>query len=102
MIAKVEFHFGQLFLRVGFIVINLTAPSCMVVRFCNKRGAAEQWIKKGKQAVAMTRLSCLRFCGNEVQLWLSILAYNLGNLWWRLALPKAIGSGRSPVCSSAW
>jgi Transposase DDE domain group 1 len=27
-----------------------------------------------------------------VRLWLSIFAYNLGNLWWRLALPKAVGN----------
>ncbi len=46
----------------------------------------------GKQAVAMTRLSCHRFRANEVRLWLSVLAYNLGNLWRRLALPEAIGS----------
>ncbi len=38
----------------------------------------------------MTRLSCHRFRGNEVRLWLSILAYNLGNLWRRLALPAGI------------
>jgi hypothetical protein len=38
----------------------------------------------------MTRLSCHRFRGNEVRLWLSILAYNLGNLWRRLALPGGI------------
>jgi len=43
-----------------------------------------------KQAVKMTRLSCHRFRGNEVRLWLSILAYNLGNLWRRLVLPKEI------------
>ena len=29
-----------------------------------------------------------RFRGNEVRLWLSILAYILGNLWRRLVLPK--------------
>jgi hypothetical protein len=61
------------------------------VRFYNKRGTAEQWIKESKQAVAMTRLSCHRFRANEVRLWLSVLAYNLGNLWRRLTLPKAIG-----------
>ena len=33
----------------------------------------------------MTRLSCHRFRANEVRLWLSVLAYNLGNLWRRLA-----------------
>jgi len=38
----------------------------------------------------MTWLSCHRFPSNEVQLWLSVMAYNLGNLWRRLALPKRI------------
>ena len=27
-----------------------------------------------------------------MRLWLSVIAYNLGNLWRLLALPKAIGS----------
>ncbi len=92
VVAKVEHHAGELFPRIGFIVTNLTLPSRAVVRFYNKRGTAEQWIKEGKQAVKMTRLSCHRFRGNEVRLWLSILAYNLGNLWRRLALPKGIES----------
>ena len=56
----------------------------------NKRGTAEQWIKEGKQAVKMTRLSCHRFRSNQARLALSLLAYNLGNLWRRLALPKRI------------
>jgi Transposase DDE domain group 1 len=59
-------------------------------RFYNKRGTSEQWIKEGKQAVKMTRLSCHRFRSNEVRLWLSVIAYNLGNLWRRLVLPKRI------------
>jgi Transposase DDE domain group 1 len=90
VVAKVEFHLGELFPRVGFIVTNLTLPSREVVRFYNKRGTAEQWIKEGKQAVKMTRLSCHRFRSNEVRLWLSVIAYNLGNLWRRLGLPKRI------------
>jgi len=92
VVAKVEFHCGELFPRVGFIVTNLTAASRAVVRFYNKRGTAEQWIKEGKQAVKMTRLSCHRFRANEVRLWLSLIAYNLGNLWRRLALPGRIGN----------
>ena len=79
-----------MFPRVGFIVTNLTLPSRAVVRFYNKRGTAEQWIKEGKQAVKMTRLSCHRFRANEVRLQLSVIAYNLGNLWRRLVLPKKI------------
>jgi hypothetical protein len=90
VVAKVEFHCGELFPRVGFIVTNLQTNSRAVVRFYNKRGTAEQWIKEGKQAVKMTRLSCHRFRSNEVRLWLSVIAYNLGNLWRRLVLPRRI------------
>jgi hypothetical protein len=90
VVAKVEHHAGELFPRVGFIVTNLTLPSRAVVRFYNKRGTSEQWIKEGKQAVKMTRLSWHRFRSNEVRLWLSVIAYNLGNLWRRLVLPKRI------------
>ena len=75
-----EHHAGELFPRVGFIVTNLSLPSRAVVRFYNKRGPAEQWIKAGKQAVKMTRLSCRRFRSNEVRIWLSAIAYNLANL----------------------
>jgi Transposase DDE domain group 1 len=92
VVAKVEFHCGELFPRVGFIVTNLTGASRAVVRFYNKRGPAEQWIKEGKQAVKMTRLSCHRFRANAVRLWLSLIAYNLGNLWRRLVLPRRIGN----------
>ena len=77
--SGIEHHAGELFPQVGFIVTNLTLPSPAVVRSYNKRGTAEQWIKEGKQAVKMTRLSCHRFRSNEVRLWLSVIAYNLGN-----------------------
>ena len=92
-VAKVEHHPGELFpLGIGFIVTNMTLPSRSVVRFYNKRGTAEQWIKEGKQATNWTRLSCHRFRANEVRLQLSVLAYNLGNLWRRLGLPQRIKS----------
>jgi hypothetical protein len=84
VVAKVEFHFGELVPRVGFIVTNLETDSRAVVRFYNKRGTAEQWIKEGKQAVKMTRLSCRLFRSNEVRLLLNLIAYKLGNLWRRL------------------
>ena len=90
VVAKVELHAGELFPRVGFIVTNLETDSRAVVRFYNKRGTAEQRIKEGKQAVKMTRLSCHRFRSNEVRLWLSLIACNLGNLWRRLVLPRRI------------
>ena len=58
MVAKVEWHQGELFPRVGFIVTNLTYPTIGIVRFYNGRGTAEQWIKEGKYALNWTRLSC--------------------------------------------
>jgi hypothetical protein len=92
VVEKVEHHAGELFPRMGFIVTDLTLPSPGVVRLYNKRGTAEQWIKEGKQAVKMTRLSCHRFRSNEVRLWLSVIAYNLGNLRRRLVLPQRISN----------
>jgi Transposase DDE domain group 1 len=82
----------ELFPRVGFIVTSITLPSRSLVRFYNKRGTAEQWIKEGKQATNWTRLSCHRFRANEVRVQLAVLAYNLGNLWRRLGLPRRIKS----------
>jgi hypothetical protein len=49
-------------------------------------------VKEGKQAAHWTRLSCHRFRVNEIRLQLSVLAYNLGNLWRRLVLPPHIDS----------
>ena len=40
--------------------------------------------------VKMTRLSCHRYRSNEVRLWLSVIAYNLGNLWRRPVLPRRV------------
>ena len=90
VVAKVEHHQGELFPCVGFIVTNMNLPSRAAVRFYNKRGTAEQWIKESKQAAHWTKLSCHRFRANEVRLQLSVLAYNLGNLWRRLGLPQRI------------
>jgi hypothetical protein len=78
---------------VGSIVANLELPSRVTARFYNKIGTTEvaaATIKEGKRAVSGTRPSCHRFRGNEVRLWLSVIAYNLGNLWRRLALPNRI------------
>jgi hypothetical protein len=92
VIAKVEHHLGELFPRVGFIVTTLTGTNGAVVHFYNQRGTAEQWIREGKEATHWTRLSCHRFRANEVRLLLGVIAYNLGNLLRRLALPQTIQS----------
>ena len=90
VVAKVEWHPGELYPRVGFIVTNLSRPAERVVAFYNHRGTAEQYIKEGKYAIKWTRLSCSKFRNNEVRLQLHALAYNLGNFMRTLALPKEV------------
>jgi hypothetical protein len=90
VIAKIEWHAGELFPRVNYIVTNLRWKSSNVVKFYNKRGTAEQWIKEGKYALNWTRLSCHDFVDNQIRLQLFALAYNLGNFLRRLALPQPV------------
>ena len=56
VVAKIEWHEGELFPRIGFIVTNLRWKHSNVIKFYNKRGTAEQWIKEGKYALKWTRL----------------------------------------------
>jgi len=90
VVAKVEWHPGELYPRVGFIVTNLSRQAVKVVAFYNMRGTCEQWIKEGKGAIKWTRLSCRTFAANAVRLQLHALAYNLGNFLRTLATPEPI------------
>jgi hypothetical protein len=90
VVAKVEWHPGELYPTVGFIATNMTRPAERVVAFYNQRGTAEQWIKEGKNAIKWTRLSCCSFAANAVRLQLHALAYNLANFMRTLALPEAV------------
>ena len=90
VVAKVEFHPGELFPRVGFIVTNRSLPNERVLAFYNQRGTAEQHIKEGKYALKWTRLSFMRFAANAVRLQLHAPAYNLANFLRTLATPAAI------------
>ena len=56
VVAKVEWHSGELFSRIGVIVTNLKRLAKAMLRFYNQRGTAEQWIKEGKNAAKRTRL----------------------------------------------
>jgi len=90
VVAKVEWHPGELFPRVGFIVTNISRPPERVTLFYNQRGTAEQHIKEGKNAIVWTRLSCRRFAANAVRLQLHALAYNLANFLRTLTLPNEV------------
>jgi len=90
VVAKVEWHPGELYPRVGFIVTNMARRAERVVGFYNKRGTCELYIKEGKGAIKWTRLSCRSFAANAVRLQLHALAYNLGNFLRTLATPEPI------------
>ena len=51
VVAKVEWHPGELYPGIGFIVTNLAPPAERVMAFYNQRGTAEQCIKEGKGAI---------------------------------------------------
>ncbi len=90
VVAKVEWHPGELYPRVGFIVTNMARAVENVVAFYNKRGTCEQYIKEGKGAIKWTRLSCRSFAANAVRFQLHALAYNLANFLRTLATPDPI------------
>jgi hypothetical protein len=90
VVVKVEWHAGELFPPVGFMVTNLKGHSKKGVRCYNRRGTAEQWIKAGKKAVKWTKRSCRRFQDNAVRLPWFALAYHLANFLRQLVLPKPI------------
>lgn len=90
IIAKIEWYPTELFPKVRFIVTSLRWRDKKVVKFYNKRGTCEQWIKEGKYALNWTKLSCQKFVENEARLKLFIMAYNLGNFLRTLALPDGI------------
>jgi hypothetical protein len=90
IIAKIEWHPGELFPKIGFIVTNLPMDPDWVVQFYNQRGTAEQHIKEGKHAFRWTRLSCRRFRDNAVRLQLHALAFNLATFLRCIELPEAM------------
>ena len=91
VVAKVEWHRGELFPRVGFIVTNMSAGPEGVVRFL-------QWswdsraVDQGGEVRAELDSAVLPSSSwpTEVRLSLFILAYNLGNFLRRLCLPKTV------------
>ena len=79
--------------RVGFFVTNLPMDQDEITPFYNRRGTAEQHIKEGKYDFHCTRLSCRKFCDNEVRLQLHALAYNLATFLRCIELPEEWPNG---------
>ncbi len=77
VVAKIEWHDGELFPRIGFIVTNSKLPAGKVVNVYNGRGDVENRSKEGKNTLRWDKTSCDRFAANQARLLMGALAYNL-------------------------
>ena len=77
VVCKVEWHTGELFPRVGFIVTNSTLRAREVVKVYNGRAKVENRIKEAKNTLRWDKTICHRFKANQARLKMGALAYNL-------------------------
>ena len=77
VVAKIEWHRGELFPRIGFVVTNSRLPAGKVIKVYNGRGDVENRIKEGKNTLRWDKTSCQRFEANQARLKMGVLAYNL-------------------------
>jgi hypothetical protein len=54
VVAKIEWHQGELYPRVGFIVTNLARPAERVVAFYNQRGTTARYTQVATTLIADT------------------------------------------------
>jgi hypothetical protein len=74
--AKIEWHRGELFPRIGFVVTSSRLPAGKVAKVYNGRGDVENRIKEGKNTLRWDKTSCQRFEANQARLKMGVLAYN--------------------------
>ena len=77
MVAKIEWHAGELFPRIGFIVTNSRLPAAKVVKVYNGRGDVENRIKERKNTLRWDKASRRLFAANQARLLMGLLACNL-------------------------
>ena len=90
IVAKVEWHPGELYPRVGFIVTNLSRPAERVVAFYNQRAKRSNTSRKAR--TRSNGRGC-RAAGSATMpsgSSFTTLAYNLANFMRTLALPKEV------------
>ena len=77
VVAKIEWHRGELFPRIGFVVTNSRLPAAKVTKVYNGRAEIENRTKEGKNTLRWDKTSCQRFEANQARLKMGVLAYNL-------------------------
>lgn len=77
VVAKIEWHDGELFPRIGFIVTNSKLTAGKVVEAYNGRGDVENRLKEWKNTLHWGKTSCRRFAANQARLPMGVLGYSL-------------------------
>ena len=77
VVAKIEWHQGELFPRIGFVVTNSRLAAGKVIKVYNGRAEIENRIKDGMNTLRWDKTSCQRFEANQARLQMGVLAYNL-------------------------
>ena len=80
VVCKIEWHPGELFPRVGFIVTNSRLSSKEVIKVYNGRANVENRIKEGKNILRWDKTGCYKFDANQARFKMGLLAYNLLHL----------------------
>jgi hypothetical protein len=76
-VAKIEWHRGELFPRIGFVATDSRLPAGKVVKVYHGRGDVENRIQEGKNTLRWDKTSCQRFEANQARLNMGVLADNL-------------------------
>jgi hypothetical protein len=74
VVAKIEWHRGELFPRIGFVVTSSRLPAGQVIKVYKCRGYVENRIKEGKNTLRWDKTSCQRFEANQARLKIGVLA----------------------------
>ena len=77
VVAKIEWHDGEVFPRIGLMVTNSKLSAGKVVRVYNGRDEVENLINEGKNTLLWDKTSCRRLVANQARLLMGVLAYNL-------------------------
>ena len=77
VVAKNEWHRGELFPRINFVVTNSRLFAGKVIKVYKGQGEIENRIMEGKNSLRWDKTSCQRFEANPARLKMGVLAYNL-------------------------
>jgi len=74
VVAKIEWHRGELFPRIGLVITNSRLLAGKVIKVYNGRAEIENRIKAGKNTLRWDKACCPRFEANQARLQMGVLA----------------------------